>query len=58
MKLKKWEKDLCKAFVNMYKAKDIEIDVNKWLEHEVSRAMDNMYGDHRQLIEDYLLTLV
>ena len=58
MKLLKWEKDLCKAFVNMYKAKDTEINVNKWLEYEVSKAMDDMNGVHRQLIEDYLLTLV
>jgi len=58
LKLEKWEKDLCKAFVNMYKAKDIEIDVNRWLEHEVSNAMGNMNGDHRNLIEEYLLTLV
>lgn len=56
MKLKKWEKDICKAFVNMYLAKGIEIKVS-WLEPEISRSIDNMNCDHRQLIEDFLITL-
>lgn len=58
MKLQKWEKDICKAMVNMYIAKEIEINVEKWLEHEVSQIINNMNCDHRNLIEEYLLTLI
>jgi hypothetical protein len=61
MKLVKWEKDICKAIVKMYEAKEIELnshDIGRWLEHEVSSIMDNMYGDHRQVVHDYLDLLI
>jgi len=57
MKLKKWEKDLCKAFVGMYIAKNIEINVSEW-EYEISRNMGDFNSDHRELIKNYLLTLI
>jgi len=56
MKLKKWEKDMCRAYVNMYMARGVEIDIS-WLEPEVSRAINNMNNDHRYLIEEFLMTL-
>ncbi len=56
MKLKKWEKDFCKAVVKMYLARGVEVDIS-WLEPEISRYIDNMNNDHRFLIEEFLLTL-
>jgi len=56
MKLKKWERDICKAYVNMYKAKGEEIDL-RWLEWELSGVINNINMDHRSAVKEYLLTL-
>lgn len=56
MKLAKWEKDLCKAFWNMYLAKNMEVSINE-AEYEISRVMGNLNADHRETIHNYLITI-
>jgi uncharacterized FAD-dependent dehydrogenase len=59
--LKKWEKDICKAIINMYIAKGIELEeknIRIGLEYEVSQIMNNMNCNHRTVIEEYLVSLM
>jgi len=56
MKLMKWEKDLSKAVMGMYIAKNIEITNNE-LEYEITKLMNDFNGEHRELVKSFINTL-
>lgn len=55
--MEKYERLICQGIVEMYFEKHIPIDIN-FIEYDCSKAMKNMYREHRDEVYKYVKKLL